>query len=402
MSGINFFVGGFPVLSETFVINQVAAVVEAGYPSTVVSLMPETSGAKHQAVQKLNLIDKRVYVYKSFDKQNRVLGFASALVNDLLSFKFHRLAWIPKAGVKGYMLGRVFSNVTGPVICHFGPMGADLASLKHLGIVKDVDIITIFHGYDMTEYQVIEKYKDAYKVLFQEGKVMLPVNDYFGRKLIELGCEKEKVVTQRMGVDLSQFSYIERYINTDYSQQDIELICVCRFVEKKGVPVLLKAMAELPVRYKLTLVGSGELESDFVELVKSLNLTDRVEMTGALTSEQVAQRLTKADAFILPSITAESGDQEGVPVSLMEAMAQGLLVFSSLHSGIPELISNDYSGFLSAEHDFRHLASQIQYAFEQLSAEQRQDIAEHAKDKVESDFNLAKLNQQLVELANHL
>ena len=68
------------------------------------------------------------------------------------------------------------------------------------------------------------------------------------------------------------------------------------------------------------------------------------------------QRLRNADIFVLPSVTALSGDMEGIPVALMEAMAQGLPVLATRHSGTPELVEHEVSGLLCAEGDREALA----------------------------------------------
>jgi colanic acid/amylovoran biosynthesis glycosyltransferase len=71
--------------------------------------------------------------------------------------------------------------------------------------------------------------------------------------------------------------------------------------------------------------------------------------------------MTEAHLFLLSSVTAEDGDQEGTPVSLIEAQACGLPVLSSFHSGIPEIVRDGQSGFLVAERDVVGLAERIVY-----------------------------------------
>ncbi|MGD8110913.1 glycosyltransferase [Vibrio sp. TRT 17S01] len=401
MSKVNFFVGGFPVLSETFVINQVAAILESGIDTKVISMFPGIAGEGHPAVKKHDLLNKRLLAYSGIDKKSRIKDIIKAITTDVTSLKWNRLIWLMRAGHDGYMLGREFESIQGLVICHFGPMGADLAVLKNKGVIKDIDIITVFHGFDMSAYSLLEEYKERYELLFDEGKWMLPVSDFWKERLITLGCSRDKILTQRMGVNSESFIYQERYSQRTFDNNEINLICVCRFVEKKGVPVLLKALSVLPEKYKLTLVGNGELQSEVEQEVQALEIGTRVDMTGSLSSDQVAQRLSTSDAFVLPSVTARDGDMEGVPVALMEAMAQGLLVFSTYHSGIPELIEHGSTGFLAEEKDHIELANNIRYAFEELAPEARQSIAEQAKCKVANEFNLNKLNSELVELISN-
>ncbi|MEF1291849.1 glycosyltransferase, partial [Vibrio sp. M260118] len=386
----------FPVLSETFVLNQVAAMVKSGFEVKVVSFSPEKSGRNHPWVKKHSLMERLTTAYTSSERKNKIIDFIFCFLSDFLKLKWNRLIWITKSGINGYMLGRCFEGVEGPIVCHFGPMGAELAKLLEEGVIKNVDIITIFHGYDMSVYAELEREKENYSRLFRLGHLMLPVSYYWKERLINLGCSSEKISVHRMGVDVDDFKFISRY--DDLNRDVINLISVCRFVEKKGIPVLLGAIKELPKRYRLTLVGGGPLHQDVLNLVKNFGLEDRVSVKGSLPSNIVAEKLNEADAFVLPSITASNGDMEGIPVALMEAMASGLLVFSSFHSGIPELIEHGKSGFLSDEGDIIALKNNILYAFEELNGSQRQSIADTAEKVIKANFNLKILNGDLQEL----
>ena len=82
-------------------------------------------------------------------------------------------------------------------------------------------------------------------------------------------------------------------------------------------------------------------------------------MPGFKPSHEVKAMLDDADVFLLPSVTGADGDMEGIPVALMEAMAVGIPVVSTLHSGIPELVEADKSGWLVPENDARALAQRL-------------------------------------------
>lgn len=394
MASVTFFVGGFPVLSETFVLNQVAAMVESGFDVKIIAISNQISGRNHPWVSKYNLLDKLVTAYSGISKLRKLMSFTLAVINDLCSFKWSRFSWIRLSGVQGYMLGRCFNNVEGPVICHFGPIGALLSKLKHQKIVKDIDVITIFHGYDMSVYSELEREMLNYERLFLQGSLMLPISDYWAEKLIKLGCDSKKIKTHHMGVDLNDFQYLSRYEVEKYNE-NIRLICVCRFVEKKGLFVLLKAISHLPSNFVLTLVGTGPLKEEVLNQIEALNISERVIFEGAMASDQVVKKLEESDAFVLPSLTASNGDMEGIPVALMEAMASGLLVFSSYHSGIPELIDNGNSGFLVEEGDDLGLAETINNVFLEHDSDYRQKIAINARKYIESEFDLSALNKKL-------
>ena len=100
--------------------------------------------------------------------------------------------------------------------------------------------------------------------------------------------------------------------------------------------------------------------------------------------------------FILPSVTAKDGDMEGIPVALMEAMASGMLVLSTNHSGIPELIEHKQSGLFADERSVEHLVHNINYVVN--NSRSMKKLIENERQKVERDFNSKELNEKLANL----
>jgi colanic acid/amylovoran biosynthesis glycosyltransferase len=103
-----------------------------------------------------------------------------------------------------------------------------------------------------------------------------------------------------------------------------------------------------------------------------------------------------SDLFLLPSVRASDGDEEGTPTVLMEAMACGLPVLSTVHSGIPELVEDGVSGWLVPERDVAALADRIQWMLDHPDRWAAMGRAGRAK--VEREFNIDTLNDRLVEL----
>lgn len=159
-----------------------------------------------------------------------------------------------------------------------------------------------------------------------------------------------------MGIDARRFAFRPKERTTT----DLNVLAVARLTEKKGVQYLVRAMALLPANVTLTVIGTGPLDKPLRALVDELMLGERVQFAGARTHEEVRRYLSDADVFVLPSVTAQNGDMEGVPVVLMEAMATGVSVVSTVHSGIPELIQNEETGLLVPERNHIELAAVLQ------------------------------------------
>ena len=121
-----------------------------------------------------------------------------------------------------------------------------------------------------------------------------------------------------------------------------------------------------------------------------------IAFLGQKPEQEIIAALAEADVFLLPSVTAASGDMEGIPVALMEAMARGVLVVATKHSGIPELIVDQRSGWLVPERDSAAIAQVLSLVGGGACRPGEMRLA--ARAAVESGFNNAKLDRQLVEI----
>jgi colanic acid/amylovoran biosynthesis glycosyltransferase len=180
----------------------------------------------------------------------------------------------------------------------------------------------------------------------------------------------------------------------------VRFIGVGRMVEKKGFDDALGALARMRAEADapaatLTLIGDGPLRTSLEAQAAQLGLGDKVRFTGLLPHARVAEELARAHVFVLPSRTSKSGDMEGIPVALMEAMAQGMPVLATRHSGTPELVEHDVSGLLCEEGDRAALAANmgaIARAPERWTAMGAAGAA-----KVRAEFDLEVWNDRLLE-----
>lgn len=141
-----------------------------------------------------------------------------------------------------------------------------------------------------------------------------------------------------------------------------------------------RQLKEQGVAFRYRILGIGPWERRLRTLIEQYQLEDVVEMPGFKPSHEVKAMLDDADVFLLPSVTGADGDMEGIPVALMEAMAVGIPVVSTLHSGIPELVEADKSGWLVPENDARALAQRLA-AFSQLDTDELAPVVKRAREK---------------------
>ncbi len=148
-----------------------------------------------------------------------------------------------------------------------------------------------------------------------------------------------------------------------------QLVCVGRLCEQKGQLLLIdsmKALCDLGVDCKLVLAGDGPMRGEIEALICKYDLSDRVEITGWISSQQVKGLLIESRGLVLPSFA------EGLPVVIMEALALYRPVITTYVAGIPELVKNDQNGWLIPAGDSDALTASMQALLnadsEQLSA----------------------------------
>jgi len=177
------------------------------------------------------------------------------------------------------------------------------------------------------------------------------------------------------------------------------ILAVARLTEKKGLTYLLRACRVLLDRgyeFVCRIVGEGPLRPTLEREIRELALESRVQLWGADTQEQVFQQYQQATIVALPCVVAESGDRDGIPNVLVEAMAMGVPVVSTPISGIPELITEECDGLLVPPHDFQSLAEALVRLLDDSQLHER--LASAARQTVTERFDLTQNVARLREL----
>ncbi|EFC5410863.1 colanic acid biosynthesis glycosyltransferase WcaL [Escherichia coli] len=404
---VGFFLLKFPLSSETFVLNQITAFIDMGFEVEIVALQKGDTQNTHAAWTKYNLAARTRWLQdEPTGKVAKLRHRASQTLRGIHRKNTWQALNLKRYGAesRNLILSAICGQVAKPLhadvfIAHFGPAGVTAAKLRELGVIRG-KIATIFHGIDISSREVLNHYTPEYQQLFRRGDLMLPISDLWAGRLQKMGCPREKIAVSRMGVDMTRFS--PRPVKAPATP--LEIISVARLTEKKGLHVAIEAcrqLKELGVAFRYRILGIGPWERRLRTLIEQYQLEDVVEMPGFKPSHEVKAMLDDADVFLLPSVTGADGDMEGIPVALMEAMAVGIPVVSTLHSGIPELVEADKSGWLVPENDARALAQRLA-AFSQLDTDELAPVVKRAREKVEHDFNQQVINRELASLLQAL
>lgn len=401
---IAFLVGDFPSLSETFILNQITHIIDKNHTVDIYATRPQPSTVVHPDVQEYQLLDythyypsmPTHYVHRSW---KAVVLIFKGLLNDPALMLRSLNVW--QYGKQALSLRLLYAVVpflkrrpTYDVIhCHFGHLGVLGLQLKEVGAIQG-KLYTTFHAWDMTEY-LQEAGAHAYQPLFGQGDRFLPISQYWQNRLIELGCPADKITVHHMGIDSQKFPFIARQRPTN---DPVRITTVARLVEKKGVEYGIRAIAKLKQTYPLTytIIGDGPLRPVLEALITELGVDAIVELLGWQSQDQIIDLLNQTHLLLAPSVTGHKGDQEGIPVALMEAMAMGLPVVSTRYSGIPELVEHDVSGFLLPERDPDAIAQKLTYLIEH--PERWISMGKAGRAHVQSHFDIQQLTQHLVAL----
>jgi colanic acid/amylovoran biosynthesis glycosyltransferase len=259
--------------------------------------------------------------------------------------------------------------------------------------------IVSFHGADVTVEMNKPAYRQATREMLAAVKLVLVRSESLRRALTELGCDETKIALQRTGIPLEEFPFRERSFPSRSRGSEWRLVQAGRLIEKKGLPVTLNVFAVFLDRYPnatLTIAGEGPLLDELQKLTRELNIEERVSFTGFVSQEQLREIYYRSHIFLHPSQIGRDGNQEGVPNSMLEAMASGLPVFATEHGGIPEAIENAVSGVLVPEHDHEALSRALLSATQDLIFLSR--IARSAAEVVRKNFDLRTQAQRLDDI----
>jgi colanic acid/amylovoran biosynthesis glycosyltransferase len=370
-----------PALSATFVYEELHALEKRGIIVQPVSVHQPESVVQGET----DLIGRAVVLYDrpkwriAFSGLTRMHSQPGAikalqwLLSDMHSCKYLGEAW----KLAFQFLAAVRLSVTlkeqrcTHLHIHFAHVPTQIG--MYAAAMAEIPFTVMAHANDIFERGLLLRQKA------QRARKFLTISEHNRRFLLSLGLPREKLAVVRCGV-----SFEEPAIWPKPSQKPrYRLGTLGRLVEKKGVDVLLRAIAKVGSIH-LSIAGDGPLRAELESLTKELGIEESVEFFGSISHHEVAAWLSQLDVFVLACKQDRNGDMDGIPVVLMEAMSQGVPVISTSLSGISELVVHESTGYLATPGDSVDLANQILRVLS--SAELRSQLALQAKGHVQEEF----------------
>lgn len=378
----------FPVLSETFVVNEVNELRRQGFDVRVEATERSESGASPLPGAAAYLTDDS-RAEKLSGLVRLALRRPVATARDLASGR----RWRREEPVRRLAgLGARASRLRAAGIDH---LHVHFAAGSALDAMRLAELLGISYSVTAHAYDIFESPANLREKLERAAFVTTGC-EYNRRHLAELVAPgaRGRIHVMVMGVDPETFKRSHPH------PEGRRLLAVGRLVEKKGFSYLIEAVAELertaPIE-RLTIIGEGGLRGDLEEAVSRLGLAGRVSLPGAMAPEAVREALEAADALVMPAVVAANGDRDSMPVVVKEAMAMEIPVIASDEVGLPELV-DDEVGRLVPPRDARALAGAIAEVLA-LEPEQRRALGAAGRERV---IERADLRRETARLADWL
>jgi colanic acid/amylovoran biosynthesis glycosyltransferase len=231
------------------------------------------------------------------------------------------------------------------------------------------------------------------KKIFEKTDMFLSVCEFSKNQLVALGCDPKKIKIVHSTIDTHTFSYTPRQTPKD----TIHIITTSRLSEQKGLEYAIKAVKDVLKQHPncdYTIIGDGKIRKKIEQLIINFDLEKKIFLLGWKKPDEIIAILDNSHIFLHPSITTSNGGSEGIPTSIMEAMALGIPVVATAHAGIPELIENDITGFLVPEKNSKELAEKVVFLIKNQKLWNKIGIA--GRKAVEKEFDKTTENQKFI------
>ena len=368
------FTSGFPVLSETFVLDEIDAFNRKGASNWVVSIRPVKENPSNPFS-----VEEALY------GKPGITGILEVLKGPASIFGMREA---PEEALRNLYLKLIVSGIIrrlrewGAEHCHahFAHYPATLAWLcaTRLGLGFSFNA----HSYDLFHYQSFLREK------VETATHIFPISEQNRQHLLSVtnlsDAEQKKIQTLHCGIDPARYPFAP-----DISRQGAAplILAVGRLVDTKGFGTLIDSIPavlhEIP-NLRVEIIGEGPERENLESQIDRLELRERVSLLGALDRETTREKQANASLVVQPCCEGKNG-LDGIPVVLMEAMALGTPVISTRFAGIPELIKDGETGLLVPPKDLATLSEAI---LESLGGSRKKlEMAQRARRKIEQEFN---------------
>ncbi len=308
--------------------------------------------------------------------------------------------------LSGLSRPEVAASFAGSLTQRYGPIHAVVGHLRlgarsvTLARQLAVPIMVIFHGDDANiQLRDRQRIADSVRLRSAPAAFFLAVSQNLVDRLIDFGMPPGRTFLHHLGVDLVRYRMADR----PKTGGPIKVVMAGRFRRVKGHEMAIRGFAKFAGRFpgaSLHLIGSGETSdqeycrNEIQPLVARLGLTGSIRFRGQIPVEALAAEFADADIGLQTSVFVPAeGQVEGVPNTILEAMATGLPMVATRHGGIPEAVLHERTGLLVEEHDVEGLAEALERLAADPALRRRYGIA--GRKHIEAEFNSVRQSERL-------
>ena len=385
----------FPCWSETFIADEIQQLLNHGFDITIISLRPACEPHVHKLAQ--TLLSRALYaesypailtaqIYFLWKRPSVYISYFWQVLR-ASGGKPSKILKLLATFVLAVYFSRVLEeNKIERIHAHWATYPATAAWI--VKALTGIPYSFTVHAHDLFLADGLLKKKG------EQASFVVTISNYNRQRISDCGIDIAKIRVIHCGVDTTKFTPTE-----DTPRKPNSIVCVGRLVPIKGFETLIDAcriLIEQKVELSCEIVGDGPLLQPLQQQISQSGIGHAVHLRGFMSQEQVRAKLSDSELFVLPSRQTQDGDQDGIPVALMEAMAMGVPVISTSVSGIPELVQHGVNGILVPPDDPQRLAEAIADLL--LHREKRTQLAQHARQTVLDDFDVAKNSNRLAQM----
>jgi glycosyltransferase involved in cell wall biosynthesis len=395
VASVAYIMSRFPLLTETFILRELLELEKQGLAIAVLPLLRERPSVVHEEVERLAAeIHYTRFLSLPIIQANLQLFLRKPGRYLTLLWSVLRLNWgsanlcVGALGIfpKSVYFARLLERLgVRHVHAHYATHPALAAYI--IAELTDVGFSFTAHAHDIFLHQHMLREK------VERAQFVVAISEFNKEFLLRCAprMSPDKIQVVHCGIELENYDAAAERRRSDASGDDpITAVCVGSLQPYKGLKYLVRACAEV-VRsnpgFRCLIVGQGVDRPGLESLIAELDLQEVVQLLGGRPQHEVAALLRKADLFVLPSVVAPSGQMEGIPVALMEAMASRLPVVSTRLSGIPELVEDGVNGLLVPPADERALAAALIRLCN--DPQSRHEMGERGRESVAEEFQLS-------------
>lgn len=406
-TAIGFVLKGYPRVSETFIAQEIYLLEQQGFKIEILSMrkareperqpivslikapvtyIPEYIWAEWGTVLKENLRTLTMHPGRYLRYLAVALTRSAMQKDDSPIKRFLQASWL----ISKKNLGTAKAPIH-HLHSHFAHTPTELtwymsriAGLKYSISAHAKDIYTI------SQKELVERINSSEFIM-----TCTSYNHEFMQKLPAV--QPQKVHKVYHGINLESFKPTQTH---SYNAAELSrFVSVGRLVEKKGYDVIFTALQNLKqdgVKFRYDIYGAGELKKELLALRTQLNLDSEIHFHYTATHPQIIERFNQGGIFICGSKLTASGDRDGIPNTVAEAMSMELPVIATNVSGIPELITHDSDGLLIDEKDPHQLTAALKQLLQNTDKARTLGLA--ARQKVAQVFDSSNLINRCSDL----